>query len=232
MSTAIDDYVESLDRRLVGPRRVKRDMIAEARDSLTDAAEAYRVAGLDEAVAERRAVDDFGPIQRIAPGYQRELAAGSARRLAMAVTMLPVFAMLVSDRMWQNSPWDGIARPSGSYALLAKSLDMTAYVWAIGAVLAFVALHWQARRGTDPRRLVRTLGMGTIAVLGVVQVLGTTIYVSTVVTFPVALTWPPMIAGGLVLAAIFAGIGWAAVRCLRATAIAPARAAAPRPETC
>jgi hypothetical protein len=232
MATAIDDYVASLDRRLIGPRRVKRDMITEARDSLRDAAEAYREAGLDEAVAERRAVDDFGSIQRIAPGYQGELAASSARRLAVAVAVLPVVAMLFGDRMWQDSPWDGIAQPSGGYALLARSLDMTAYVWAIGAVLAFVALRWQARRGTDPRRLVRTLGMGTIGVLGVVQALGATIYVSTVVAFPVALTWPPMIAGGLVLTAIFAGICWAAVRCLRATAIAPARVGGPRPENC
>ena len=163
-------------------------MMSEARDSLMDAAEAYQEAGLDEAAAERRAVDDFGPIQRIAPGYQRELAASSARRLAIAVTVLPVFGMLFGDRMWQDSPWDGIAQPSGGYVLVARSRDMMTYVWAFGAALAFVALHWQARHGTDPRRLIRTLGMGTIGVLGVVQVLGTTIYVSTVVAFPVALT--------------------------------------------
>jgi hypothetical protein len=72
----IDDYVTALDRTLRGPRRARRDLVTEARDSLTDCAEAYLAEGMDQAGAERMAVADFGTVAEIAPGYQEELTAG------------------------------------------------------------------------------------------------------------------------------------------------------------
>ena len=40
-------YVAELDAALVGPRRVRRDLVREAGDHLEDATDAYRRAGLD-----------------------------------------------------------------------------------------------------------------------------------------------------------------------------------------
>lgn len=81
--TAVEAYLTELDGALRGPRRVKADLLAEARDSLTDAAEAYRGAGLEPGVAERRAVEDFGAVGEVAPGYQAELTLAQGRRTAL-----------------------------------------------------------------------------------------------------------------------------------------------------
>lgn len=211
----IDDYVSALDRRLFGPRRIKRDLLTEARDSLVDAAEAYEAQGVDREAAVRRAVNEFGPPARIAPAYQAELAANVARRLAVLVAVVPAGAMLFGDQMWKGSPWDG-TKPPGDYLIVARSLDWLTYVLAVSAVVIFVALRRQARTGGDPRRLCRAIGIGTLATLGLTMTLGSAIYIFTVSLAPAALTWPPMIIGGVVLTAVH---GWqiaAAISCLRA----------------
>ena len=76
----IDAYVADLADALRGPRRAKADLIAEARDSLVDATEAYARRGFDRAAAERRAVQEFGMIAEIAVGYQTELGLAQGPR--------------------------------------------------------------------------------------------------------------------------------------------------------
>src|SRR5438105_13799174 len=71
----IDTYVTDLDGRLRGSRRAKLDLLGETRDSLRDAADRYREAGLCDHDAECKAVHDFGPVVVIARDYQAELAA-------------------------------------------------------------------------------------------------------------------------------------------------------------
>ncbi|MGN9783308.1 permease prefix domain 1-containing protein [Nonomuraea sp. ZG12] len=73
-TSVIDDYVDRLHRRLKGPPRIKRDLLAEARDGLLDATDAWQRRGLGRAEAERTAVREFGPFGEIARGYQRELS--------------------------------------------------------------------------------------------------------------------------------------------------------------
>src|SRR4051812_26337431 len=69
----IETYVAELGRTLRGPRRAKADLLAEARDSLVDAAGARERVGLPREEAEREAVAEFGAVPDIAPGYQTEL---------------------------------------------------------------------------------------------------------------------------------------------------------------
>lgn len=211
----IDDYVRALDHRLTGPRAARRDLLTEARDSLIDAAEAYGAAGLDRRQAELRAVTEFGALDRIAPQYQRELAAGTARRLALLVAAVPALAMAFDDLMWRGSSW-ATAKPSPGYLLVAVTLDYLHYALAALAVLAFVGLRRLARTGGDPRRWCQALSFGTLGALGLTVVLGATVYVWTIVLYPQALTWPPMVIGGALTAAAGAWQLMAAVRCLRA----------------
>jgi hypothetical protein len=54
-------------RRLRGPRRVKADMLAEVRDGLIDATEAYRDSGLDEDGAQRQGWPTSAPYATWSP---------------------------------------------------------------------------------------------------------------------------------------------------------------------
>ena len=210
--SAIDRYVTALDRRLVGPGRLKRDVLTEARDSLIDAAAAYEDAGIDPADAQRRAVDDFGSVARIAPAYQAEVAATYGQRLAGLVTVLLVIGALLGDRMWQGAPWIGVEPPEG-YVLAARALNWAGYLGLATAAIGFLVLRWRARWGASSE-VVRAVGYATAAALGTVLVLGGAVYVSTVAMYPSALTWPPMVVGGIVLSAAVGYLGWGATRCV------------------
>src|SRR4051812_33311603 len=83
----IEAYVAELAEALRGPRAVKADMLAEARDGLIDATEALRGSGWDAAAAERRAVADFGPVARVAPDYQLQLGLSQGRRTALLLCL-------------------------------------------------------------------------------------------------------------------------------------------------
>jgi hypothetical protein len=211
----IDDYVLTLDRRLAGPRRAKRDLLTEARDSLVDATEAYEAAGVAPEEAAARAVAEFGPPARIAGEFQIELAAGIARRLAVLVAIIPAAAMLFGDQMWKDSSWASTSPPA-DYTLIARSLDWATYALGALAILIFLGLRHQARTGADPRRLCRALGIATIVTLGITWILGAAIYLFTVTIAPAALTWPPMIIGTVVISIANASQLVGAIRCLQA----------------
>src|SRR5690606_18066105 len=106
MPGAIDDFVAALGRRLGGPRRLKRDLLAEARDGLIDAAEALEAAGLGRAEAERRAVAEFGEVAEVAPGYQAELTARQGRHTAALVFLSVPATTLMWSELWRGYPWD------------------------------------------------------------------------------------------------------------------------------
>ena len=83
-------YLAELDAALVGPRRVRRDLVREAGDHLEDATDAYRRAGRDSSEAERLAVRDFGTLDEIAPAFQTTLAVAASRRTAWLLLGDPV----------------------------------------------------------------------------------------------------------------------------------------------
>ena len=83
-SRTIDGLLTDLRTRLAWtPGR--RDLLAEVRDGLTDAADAYRRAGLSATEAETKAVADFGDPAWAAAAYADRDVARSARWTALAL---------------------------------------------------------------------------------------------------------------------------------------------------
>jgi hypothetical protein len=212
----IDRYVAQLDRALRGPRAVKADLLAEARDGLSDAAEAYEGIGLDRTSAERRAVADFGPVDLIAPDYQTELALAQGRRTALLIcavlTVQPVVWWLLTG-LAGRGPGDRIGP---GYALV-EDLVRWSGAGAIGtALLAVVATGSGVRRLGAGRRLVRAVGFFALVVCAVFAVLGLLLTLSSPATGPLlGVTGLPMTA--LVLGVPLVGIAVAGRRCLTAS---------------
>src|SRR5688500_19298305 len=97
----IDDYVAELNRAITGPPGPKRDLVVEARDSLTDTADALEAEGLDRTEAERVAVAEFGPVAEIAPDYQAELTSASGRRLGFLLFVSVPITALMWSVLWR-----------------------------------------------------------------------------------------------------------------------------------
>jgi hypothetical protein len=219
--TTIEEYVRRLDRALSGPGRVKADVLAEARDSLVDAAEAYRDDGLADDEAQRQAVREFGPVDELAPAYQRELAAGAARRLALRVALAYLAVTGCSVLMWWDAPWTG-TRPPMDYLRLSAWVDGISYGGIVAALAAYVWLTHTARRGRPVSASVaRAVAVGTAVLLAVTWLGGALVFVWSVRLWDAALTWPPMIVGAVALAVAFGWLGRSAAACL-ASARAPA----------
>jgi hypothetical protein len=208
-----DDYLGLLAGQLRGPRRLKADLIAEARGSLEDAAAAYQEDGLDARTARSRAVAEFGDARELAPAYQAELTAGQGRRLAVIVALLPV-GMLTADRMWWRPPGDAPQTPPAAFLFMVEALDWTSY--AAGA-LALVALLLLGRATLDPRAIVRVLAGAALVTCTLIWAIGTFAAVNQVLEDPRALSWPPMIAAWVMLNGVFAVLVRSATRCLAAT---------------
>lgn len=212
----IDAYLRQLAGHLHGPRRQKADVIAEARGSLEDAADAYRESGLDARAAQVRAVAEFGDARDLAPAYQTELTAGQGRRLALVTALLPA-GMLTADLMWWQPPDVSPATPPTAFLVMVEVLDWTSYAVGALAVLALVALWRGARRGHDPRRIVRTLALAAVAACTLIWGLGTFAAVESVYADPRALTWPPMLAAWAMLNGMGGYLVWRGLRCVAAT---------------
>ncbi|GAA4694958.1 hypothetical protein Prum_049020 [Phytohabitans rumicis] len=175
------------------------------------------------AEAQRRAVADFGGVRELAPAYQAELAAGAARRLALRMMLVPALFTALADFMWRGGPWTASASmPPGGYLLVARVQDYLGYAYAVLAVAAYAWLAWRVRRGRAVGRgPARAIAVGTLAMVGVGTAGGWLMYVWSVQMWPAALTWPPMIVGGLVIAATYGWLGRSALTCLAAARARP-----------
>ncbi|GAA0409959.1 hypothetical protein Acor_35870 [Acrocarpospora corrugata] len=162
----VDGYVARLGRTLHGPGRLKRDLLAEARDSLLDAAEAHRAGGLGRDRAERLAIEEFGPVEVVAPGYQEELAAGQGRRTAAFLFVTVPLTALMWSVIWQIFPAAETAVKPGWFGVVAVTVD---YMQLVTGLLSGLVLYG-LRRGRRPRVLTRSLGflvLGQMPVMGV-----------------------------------------------------------------
>lgn len=168
----IDEYVAALERELSGPGRVRRELVAEARTHLFDATEAYESTGWDQRSAAERAVHDFGPVKRIAEGYQSVLAVAASRRCA--VTLLAL--LLPQNFLWHNGFRLAPSPSSGDFGL-ASFLQFTiewfgfiALALALAAVvITGIGQRWIRAGSWLPRwtgRSVAASAIGT-AVLGI-----------------------------------------------------------------
>ena len=134
----IDEYLAALRKELWGPRRRKADLLAEARDHLTDATEAFEADGLDRYDAEKHAVAEFGTLEEVAPGYRADLAVSQSRRTAV----LLFAALIIQPIVWREGVWawsqDAPAR-SPLNDVLQDLVRGVGSVVMVGAVLAVLA---------------------------------------------------------------------------------------------
>nr|MDT0657995.1 permease prefix domain 1-containing protein [Micromonospora sp. DSM 115978] len=210
----IDEYVHRLDRALYGPRRLKRDLLTEARHSLIDSAEAYRCGGLPPTEAERRAVAEFGSVGQLAGVYQAELAASAARVLTGRVVGVWLLFLAGADLTWRGAPWTG-PRPPSAYLLLSGSVS---WLWVGSGLLAVgghLWLRWNARRGPGaPVAGVRVVGRALATALVISGSAGIGLFTWSLLLWDQARTWPPMIVGVLVVGVAYCWLGRAVRTCL------------------
>jgi hypothetical protein len=136
--TPVEEYLAALSRSLGGPRRRKADLLAEARDHLTDATEALEADGLEREAAERDAVADFGDLADVVPGYRAELAVSQSRRTAIWLFV----ALIIQPIVWQDGiwSWNRDVEPSSSLNTILNTLvEIVGMTAATGAVLVVIA---------------------------------------------------------------------------------------------
>ncbi|WP_202638277.1 permease prefix domain 1-containing protein [Bailinhaonella thermotolerans] len=217
---AVGGFVRELDEVLYGPRRVRRDFVAEVRDGLEDAAEALVAEGMPEAEARRQAVAEFGGVGEVAAGFQAELTAAQGRWTALVQFFALVGSVLMWWGVWRVFPggggagWDDGAEWAHP---LARALD---YLQA-GVALASVAAAYAFRRGGPARTRVVTRAVGILAIVQVPVIYLLSAALSAGVA-PAPST-PATIASG-VSAALSAWAVLSGVRCVRAARKAAAYA--------
>jgi hypothetical protein len=219
----IDGYVAGLAAALRGPRRVRDDLVAEARDSLTDAAEAYQEAGMSPPAAQRRAVDEFGSYQEIVPDYQAELAVAQGRRTALLIALALPVLYLLAPMMWWHSTWSAAHPVSSGYLRLATSFDYLSLGGGLLAAVVLLGFGWGSRYVRDGVGLTHALGYGALTFLMVHGIAGSAIYLWSVSQWPAAVRWPPLWAGGV---AMWLAYDYAAVCAWRCLATSRAQRAA------
>nr|WP_240947703.1 permease prefix domain 1-containing protein [Planosporangium mesophilum] len=208
---------------MIGPRRAKEDLLAEARDGLIDAAEAYAVAGLPAPEATARALADFGGYRQVAADYQAELAAAQGRRTALLVAVVMPTMLLLSRFMWTGSPWTRSGPAPGSgYLLVSYTLDILQVTAAIMALLTLLGYGWGSRYLPAARvpaavLLTRLMGVGVLVFIAIEALTGFVIYAWSVRMWPVAADWPPLMVGAVLVPLILFAIGRSGVRCVRSS---------------
>ena len=170
VSTA-EEYVVALDGALVGPARVRRGLVQEARDHLEDATSALRGSGYERAEAERIAVADFGPLDEIVPAFQTTLAVASARR-----TALMLFAVLgIQPFLWDGpfGPHDQHPDPDGAlFTVLDHAVEYGGGLMVLVALALVVASGIGNRWFAAGRGIARLTSVTTIATAASIKVIG------------------------------------------------------------
>jgi hypothetical protein len=115
----IETYLTQVAAALPGPARAHRDVVAELRSGLLDAAEAHHRAGLPETAAAEAAVREFGDPSQVAGAFTPEFTARHVRKLTflLAAASAPVgllwaHAIQASHPALSRAPlWRWISEP-------------------------------------------------------------------------------------------------------------------------
>jgi hypothetical protein len=231
----IDRYLTALARELRLPPRLRRRILAEAREHLLDARAELQAAGWPAPDAERQAVRRFGASRQLGRCFVEDLAAATARRSA-AVTTLAVatvvagFPALVLAAIMSGDPPSGAIPPPPSP--LPSVLLLLAFQFAVvGGGLGLV--RWLRWSGTPAipmsglRMLLRSTGVAVgsamVAVASEVALLLDLPPADRASPFAAALTAVSG-TGSLATLAALVAVGQAAVRAARQEQLAPAAA--------
>jgi hypothetical protein len=198
----VDDYLYGLRRALPGPRRRKADLLAEARDHLVDATEAFEADGRDRVSAEREAVADFGELDEVVPGSRAELAVSQSRRTAF----LLFAALIIQPIVWQEGVWSWNRDPVQESALndflqtLVRSVGMLTIG---GAVLAVIAAGVGMRYPIVRDHVSRATSLFALATSVVISAIGVAMASSSA---HVTLLDYAVVSGFVVLPLVFVGL--------------------------
>lgn len=169
----IDAYITGLETALGGPRRLREDLVAEARDGLVDATEAYQSGGLDRGTAERRAIEDFGELDEIADAYRPELALAQSRRSAIGLTLV----IMIQPIVWAEGRWpwndgpDDIASPVAQ--LLQHAIHWAGFLMFLAAATAITACGIGVRRPSIRRSAAKLTSVVTLTSAVLLAVMAT-----------------------------------------------------------
>lgn len=153
-------YLEEIAARLTGPARARRDILAELKVGLADAADAHRSAGLGPGQAAHAAVVEFGGPERVAEGFRAELAAAQARRVVLPLVAagpliggLWVATAMAGGIGGRTVPsWQWAGTPAGARPVI--HLAVIALAAAIAGALFTVATTGRLSRRLPGRPLV------------------------------------------------------------------------------
>jgi len=204
----VDTYLTGLGAALRGPRRVKVDLLTEARDSLTDATAAYRELGFTEPAAAARAVAEFGTLDRTVPGYQAELAVAQSRGTALLIALALPLLYLLTPLIWWHSPFSG-PPADPVYGRLVVGFDALTGTGSVAATLVWFGFRW-----AGSLVLTRYVGPGALVFLAVHGLNGGAVYLWRLAQVPGALHWPPLWAGVVVMWLAFSYAALCAWRCI------------------
>lgn len=149
-SRPIDDVLARLGHRLPWLLGSRRDLIAEVRGGLEDAAEAHRRQGLSPRAAEARAVDELGAVEELAAAYA-ELGAVRAGRWA---TIALGLGYAINLGAWHLAGVLGDGSVSGSASV--DTGNGTIYTLLGVVAIAVAGLGSLALRGTPTGHVRRT----------------------------------------------------------------------------
>jgi hypothetical protein len=166
MNGPIDTYVSDLARSLPGPRHVRRDLLAELRDGLADAAAAHHATGLNVHQAELLAVRENGSIAELVTDYRTELAAKSGQHTAMQLMTMLLACNVAWDLIWFIVPSGGPPLPG--VGVLARVITCSTVLCAVICGFGLGMLRLSGRTRAPVRRvntMVVAAGSTAIAVI-------------------------------------------------------------------
>lgn len=160
----IDTLVQALRAGVPGSRVGRgRELIAEIRDGLDDAATAYQNAGLDRAAAERRAVDEFGDPAEVARQCSDEL--GATRTLRAAVIIGLGYPLVLGCWQFFYAQYGATAQLQNGHTV-GRAFTLIGTVTLLLAVLAAIAVRVRSRLPGRPIRPA-ALAFGVLALISV-----------------------------------------------------------------
>ena len=174
---AVEDYLAGVTARLPGPARAHAGIVAELRSGLLDAADAHRSGGLPPAQAALAAIREFGDPAQVAAGFRAEIAAGQARRVAVALLVTgPLVGLLwiataaashLGIRLILPWQWAGLSPGLRvGIDLVAVAAGVTAWAAILGIATTGRRTRWLPARPRRAPTAAAVAGFGAVSADG------------------------------------------------------------------